>query len=167
MNRTYDREWFINRLNRIREVLPDCGISTDVIVGFCTETEEEHQDTMSLFKEAQFEFAFMYAYSERPGTLAARKYKDDIDEETKGRRLAEIIALQHKLGTEKKQQYIGKTYKVLIEGFSKKSEADLKGRTDHNQLVVFPAGEGYSKGDYVDVLIERTTTTSLFGKVVK
>jgi tRNA-2-methylthio-N6-dimethylallyladenosine synthase len=167
MNRTYDREWFISRLQRIREILPDCGISTDVIVGFCSETEEEHQDTMSLFREAEFEFAYMYAYSERPGTLAARKYKDDIDEETKGRRLAEIIALQNRIGTEKKQQYIGKTYKVLIEGFSKKSDLDYKGRNDHNQLVVFPAGEGYGKGDYVHVLIERATTTSLFGKVVE
>jgi tRNA-2-methylthio-N6-dimethylallyladenosine synthase len=166
MNRTYDREWFLNRLKRIREVLPDCGISTDVIVGFCTETEEEHQDTISLFREAEFEFAFMYAYSERPGTLAARKYKDDIDEATKSRRLAEIIALQHSLGTKKKQQYIGQTYKVLIEGFSKKSDLDYKGRNDQGQLVVFPVDDGYGKGDYVNVLIERTTTTSLFGKVV-
>lgn len=166
MNRTYDREWFIKRLERIREILPDCGISTDVIVGFCTETEEEHQDTMSLFREAAFEFAYMYAYSERPGTLAARKYKDDVDEATKSRRLAEIIALQHTISTEKKKDYIGKTYKVLIEGFSKKSDLDYKGRNDYNQLVVFPAGEGYGKGDYVNVLIDRTSTTSLFGKVV-
>ncbi len=167
MNRTYDREWFIKRLNRIREILPHVGISTDAIVGFCSETEEEFQDTMNMFRLAQFEFAFMYAYSERPGTLAARKYADDITEDVKGRRLAELIALQNKIGLEKKQQYIGQTYKVLIEGFSKKSEADLKGRNDQNQLVVFPAGEGYGKGDYVNVLIERCTMTSLFGKVVK
>lgn len=166
MNRTYDREWFITRLNRIREVLPDVGISTDAIVGFCSETEEEFQDTLDMFKLAQFEFAFMYAYSERPGTAAARKYPDDVAEEIKGRRLAELIALQNKMGLEKKQQYIGKTYKVLIEGFSKKSDADLKGRNDQNQLVVFPAGEGYGKGDYVNVLIERCTMTSLFGRVV-
>ncbi|TAE87914.1 MAG: tRNA (N6-isopentenyl adenosine(37)-C2)-methylthiotransferase MiaB [Bacteroidetes bacterium] len=166
MNRTYDREWFINRLNRIREILPDVGISTDAIVGFCSETEEEFKDTLDMFEYAQFEFAFMYAYSERPGTAAARKYPDDVAEEVKGRRLAELIALQNKIGLEKKQQYIGKTYKVLIEGFSKKSDADLKGRNDQNQLVVFPAGEGYGKGDYVNVLIERCTMTSLFGKVV-
>lgn len=167
MNRTYDREWFIKRLNRIREILPDVGISTDAIVGFCSETEEEFQDTMDMFRLAQFEFAFMYAYSERPGTLAARKYTDDIPEDVKGRRLAELIALQNRIGLEKKQQYIGQTYKVLIEGFSKKSEADLKGRNDQNQLVVFPAGEGYGKGDYVNVLIERCTMTSLFGRVIK
>lgn len=166
MNRTYDREWFIKRLDRIREILPDVGISTDAIVGFCSETEEEFQDTLSMFEYAQFEFAYMYAYSERPGTLAARKYADDISEEVKGKRLAELIALQNKIGLDKKQQYIGKTYKVLIEGFSKRSEADLKGRNDQNQLVVFPAGEGYGKGDYVNVKIERCTMTSLFGSVV-
>lgn len=166
MNRTYDREWFIKRLNRIREILPDVGISTDAIVGFCSETEEEFQDTLSMFEYAQFEFAYMYAYSERPGTMAARKYADDVPEDVKGRRLAELIALQNKIGLDKKQQYIGKTYKVLIEGFSKKSNDDLKGRNDQNQLVVFPAGEGYGKGDYVNVKIERCTMTSLFGKVV-
>jgi tRNA-2-methylthio-N6-dimethylallyladenosine synthase len=166
MNRTYDREWFLQRLARIREILPDVGISTDAIVGFCSETEEEFQDTLSMFKEAQFEFAYMYAYSERPGTLAERKYDDDIPEEVKGRRLAELVALQNSISLNKKQDYIGKTYRVLIEGFSKKSNDDLKGRNDQNQLVVFPAGEGYGKGDYVNVQIERYTMTSLFGKVV-
>lgn len=166
MNRTYDREWFLQRLARIREILPDVGISTDAIVGFCSETEEEFQDTLSLFREAQFEFAFMYAYSERPGTLAERKYDDDVTEEVKGRRLAELVALQNSISLNKKQDYIGKTYRVLIEGFSKKSNDDLKGRNDQNQLVVFPAGEGYGKGDYVNVKIERCTMTSLFGKVV-
>ncbi|MCU0441200.1 MAG: tRNA (N6-isopentenyl adenosine(37)-C2)-methylthiotransferase MiaB [Bacteroidia bacterium] len=166
MNRTYDREWFIKRLDRIREILPDVGISTDAIVGFCSETEEEFKDTLSMFEYAQFEFAYMYAYSERPGTMAARKYADDIPEDVKGRRLAELIALQNKIGLDKKQQYIGKTYRVLIEGFSKRSESDLKGRNDQNQLVVFPAGAGYGKGDYVNVKVERCTMTSLFGKVV-
>jgi tRNA-2-methylthio-N6-dimethylallyladenosine synthase len=108
----------------------------------------------------------MYAYSERPGTLAERKYDDDITAEVKSRRLAELVALQNSISLAKKQDYIGQTYKVLIDGFSKRSEADLKGRNDQNQLVVFPAGEGYGKGDYVDVLIERVTMTSLFGKVV-
>ncbi len=166
MNRTYDREWLIKRLARIREILPDVGISTDAIVGFCSETEEEFQDTLSLFRDSQFEFAFMYAYSERPGTLAARKYPDDVPADVKGRRLAELVALQNSISLNKKQDYIGKTYKVLIEGFSKKSTNDLKGRNDQNQLVVFPAGEGYAKGDYVYVQIERCTMTSLFGKVV-
>jgi tRNA-2-methylthio-N6-dimethylallyladenosine synthase len=167
MNRTYDREWLVKRLARIREVLPDVGISTDAIVGFCSETEDEFQDTLSLFRDAQFEFAFMYAYSERPGTLAERKYEDDIAAEVKSRRLAELVALQNSISLNKKQDYIGKTYKVLIEGFSKKSNDDLKGRNDQNQLVVFPAGDGYAKGDYVFVKIDRCTMTSLFGKVVE
>lgn len=166
MNRTYDREWLVKRLARIREVLPDVGISTDAIVGFCSETEEEFQDTLSLFRDSQFEFAFMYAYSERPGTLAERKYEDDVTAEVKSRRLAELVALQNSISLNKKQDYIGKTYRVLIEGFSKKSNDDLKGRNDQNQLVVFPAGQGYAKGDYVNVKIERCTMTSLFGKVV-
>lgn len=166
MNRTYDREWLVKRLARIREVLPDVGISTDSIVGFCSETEDEFQDTLSLFRDSQFEFAFMYAYSERPGTLAERKYDDDVTAEIKSRRLAELVALQNSISLNKKQDYIGKTYRVLIEGFSKKSNDDLKGRNDQNQLVVFPAGEGYAKGDYVNVLIDRCTMTSLFGKVV-
>ena len=166
MNRTYDRNWFIQRLNKIREILPDCGISTDVIVGFCSETEEEFQDTYKLFEEAQFDFAYMYAYSERPGTLAAKKYADDIPAEVKSRRLAEIIALQNKLSTENNKKDIGKTYKVLIEGFSKKSEKDFKGRNDQNKTVIFPVSENYKKGDYVNVLVEKTTTTSLIGKVI-
>ena len=166
MNRTYNREWFIQRLKRIRELIPDCGISTDVIVGFCTETEEEFLETYKLFEEAQFDFAYMYAYSERPGTLAAKKYADDIPAEVKSRRLADIIALQNKLSTENNKKEIGKTYKVLIEGFSKKSENDFKGRNDQNKTVIFPVNGNYKKGDYVNVLIEKTTTTSLIGKVI-
>jgi len=167
MNRTYDRNWFIQRLNKIREIIPDCGISTDVIVGFCSEMEEEFQDTYKLFEEAQFDFAYMYAYSERPGTLAAKKYADDIPADIKSRRLAEIIALQNKLSTENNKKDIGKIYKVLIEGFSKKSDKDFKGRNDQNKTVIFPVSENYKKGDYVNVMIEKTTTTSLIGKVIK
>lgn len=165
MNRTYDREWFKIRLDKIREVIPDCGISTDVISGFCTETEEEHADTISMFEYAQFDFAYMYQYSERPGTLAARRYKDDIEPEVKNRRLNEIIALQNKISTEKNKKEIGKTHVVLVEGFSKKSDEDLMGRNDQNRVVIFPK-ENYKKGDYVSVLIERTTTTSLIGKAI-
>jgi tRNA-2-methylthio-N6-dimethylallyladenosine synthase len=165
MNRTYDREWFIQRLNKIREVLPDCGISTDIIVGFCSETEEEFHETYELFQYANFDFAYMYAYSERPGTLAARKYEDDVAADVKSRRLAEIIALQNRLSTENNKQEIGKVHKVLIEGFSKRSEDDLRGRHDRNQTVIFPK-ENYTKGQYVNVLVERTTTTSLIGRVV-
>lgn len=167
MNRTYDANWFKERLNKIREIIPDCGISTDVIVGFCSETEEEFQDTMRMFSEAQFDFAYMYAYSERPGTLAARKYPDDIDEETKSRRLKEIIALQNSISIEKNKKDIGTIQTVLVEGYSKKSEADYKGRNDQNKTIVFPVGEGYGKGNYVKVLVERSTQTSLIGKVVE
>lgn len=166
MNRTYDREWFMNRLNRIREIIPDCGISTDVIVGFCSETEAEYQDTMQLFEAAHFDFAYMYAYSERPGTLAARKYTDDLDAETKGRRLAAIIALQNRISRTLHESEIGKEYVVLVEGVSKKSDDELRGRNDRNQVVIFPA-EQYQKGDYVKVKIERATTTSLIGKAMQ
>lgn len=166
MNRTYDREWLQMRLAKIREVLPDCGISTDVITGFCSETEEEHLDTVSLFKEAKFNFAFMYQYSERPGTLAARRYPDDVPSEVKHRRLSEIIAIQSKNSLELNNSEIGKIHTVLIEGFSKRSEDDLRGRGDKNHVVIFPK-EQYTKGQYVKVLIERATQTSLIGKVVE
>lgn len=165
MNRTYDREWFTERLNKIREVIPDCGISTDVITGFCTETEEEHRDTVNMFEWAQFDFAFMYQYSERPGTLAARQYKDDIPEEVKNSRLQEIITLQKSISAEKNKKQIGKTFKVLVEGPSKKSADDLMGRNDQNQVVIFPK-ENAKPGEYVDVFIERATTTSLIGKII-
>jgi tRNA-2-methylthio-N6-dimethylallyladenosine synthase len=166
MNRTYDRDWFKMRLDKIREVIPDCGISTDIITGFCTETEEEHQDTLSLFDYGKFDFAFMYKYSERSGTLAARRYKDDIPEEVKGRRLTEIIDLQHKNSIVKNNAEIGTTHIVLIEGTSKKSELDAKGRNDQNKIVIFPI-EHYKKGQYVKVLIERATITSLIGKIIE
>ncbi len=166
MNRTYDKEWLKMRLDKIREVLPDCGISTDAIAGFCTETEEEHQDTIEMFKYAKFNFAFMYQYSERPGTLAARRYTDDIPSEIKLRRLQEIIVVQHQNSMELNSAQIGKVVTVLIEGFSKRSEDDLRGRSDQNALVLFPR-ENYQKGQYVKVLIERNTQTSLIGKVVE
>ena len=166
MNRTYDADWFMDRLKTIRTILPEVGISTDAIVGFCSETEEEFQDTLNMFKEAQFEFAFMYSYSERPGTLAARKYPDDVPADVKSRRLAQLVELQNSISLNKKLAYIGKTYKVLIEGYSKKSNDDYKGRNGQNQLVVFPVGDGYKIGDYVNVKIERSTMTSLFGNVV-
>jgi tRNA-2-methylthio-N6-dimethylallyladenosine synthase len=166
MNRTYDRDWFKMRLDKIREVIPDCGISTDIITGFCTETEEEHQDTLTMFDYGKFDFAFMYKYSERPGTLAARRYADDIPEEVKGRRLTEIIDLQHRNSIAKNTSEIGKTHIVLIEGESKKSELDAKGRNDQNKIVIFPI-ENYKKGQYVKVLIERVTITSLIGRIVE
>jgi tRNA-2-methylthio-N6-dimethylallyladenosine synthase len=166
MNRTYDRDWFKMRLDKIREVIPDCGISTDIITGFCTETEEEHQDTLTMFDYGKFDFAFMYKYSERPGTLAARRYADDIPEEVKGRRLTEIIDLQHRNSIAKNTSEIGKTHIVLIEGESKRSDLDAKGRNDQNKIVIFPI-ENYKKGQYVKVLIERVTITSLIGRILE
>jgi len=166
MNRTYDREWFKNRLNKIKEIIPDCGISTDIIVGFCSETEEEYQQTFEMFEWARFDFAYMYHYSERPGTLAARNFSDDVPQEVKSRRLSEIIALQNRISTEKNTEEIGKIHRVLIEGYSKKSNMDYKGRNGQNRIVIFPASSEYSKGSFVEVLIERATTTSLIGRVL-
>jgi tRNA-2-methylthio-N6-dimethylallyladenosine synthase len=166
MNRTYDRDWFKMRLNKIRELIPNCGISTDVITGFCSETEEEHQDTLEMFESSLFNFAYMYQYSERDGTLAARRYEDDIPSETKQRRLQEIITIQHKNSVVINQAEIGKIQTVLIEGLSKKSAEELRGRNDQNTVVIFPK-EHYQKGQYVKVLVDRVTQTSLIGKVIE
>jgi tRNA-2-methylthio-N6-dimethylallyladenosine synthase len=166
MNRTYDREWFKQRLDKIREVIPDCGISTDVITGFCSETEEEHLDTVSMMDYGKFNFAFMYQYSERPGTLAARRYKDDIPADVKLKRLQEVIEVQHKNSLALNQEKVGSIQFVLIEGFSKKSDASLRGRNDQNSVVIFPK-EHYEKGQYVKVLVESATQTSLIGKAIE
>jgi tRNA-2-methylthio-N6-dimethylallyladenosine synthase len=166
MNRTYTSEWYKKRLDKIREVIPNCGISTDVIAGFCSETEEEHQDTLAMFEYAKFNFAFMYQYSERPGTLAARRYADDIPNDVKLRRLQEIIQVQHKNSLMLNQAQIGKVQTVLIEGLSKKSDQELRGRNDQNTIVIFPK-ENYQKGQYVKVLVDRVTQTSLLGKVIE
>ncbi len=165
MNRNYTREWYIGKVNRIREIMPNCGISCDIISGFCTETEEDHQDTLSLIELSKFDFSYMYNYSERPGTLAARKFEDDVPESVKGRRLQEIIVTQNGVSKQKNKNREGKIFRVLIEGKSKKSDEDLRGRNDENMVVIFPK-ENYKPGEYVDVLIERSTTTSLIGKVV-
>ncbi|MFM9943759.1 MAG: tRNA (N6-isopentenyl adenosine(37)-C2)-methylthiotransferase MiaB [Bacteroidia bacterium] len=165
MNRGYTREWYIEKVNRIRELIPDCGISCDIISGFCTETENDHEDTLSLIQLANFDFSYMYNYSERPGTLAARKYLDDVSDEIKGRRLQEIIATQNAISRKKNKAREGKIFRVLAEGFSKKSDQDLKGRSDENMVVIFPK-ENYKSGDYVDVLIEKSSTTSLIGRVI-
>ena len=165
MNRGYTREWYLDRVNAIKRIIPDCSISADVISGFCSETEEEHRETLSLMKEVKYHFAYMFKYSERPNTLAQRKYEDDIPEETKQRRLAEIIELQQKHSFEQLKKDIGKTYKVLVEGVSKKSEEELYGRNDHNSVVVFPRKK-YKAGDYVMVKIEDCTSATLKGKAV-
>ena len=165
MNRTYDRKWYMERVNRIYEIIPDCAISSDVICGFCSETEEEHQDTLSIMKFAKYSMSYMFFYSERPGTLAARKYKDDIPTEVKKRRLAEVIALQNELSLQHNQQDIGKTFEVLIEGDSKRSDKDFKGRNSQNKMIVFPKKEGLKKGDYVQVKVLDATSATLKGVV--
>lgn len=166
MNRTYDRAWYLERVESIRRIIPDCGISSDVIAGFCSESEEEHQDTLSIIDICQFDFSYMYEYSERPGTLAARRYPDDVPAEVKNRRLQEIIQLQNNISKRKNQEREGKVFKVLIEGDSKKSANDFKGRNDQNVMVIFPKKGDYKPGDYVNVMIERSTTTSLIGQIV-
>lgn len=166
MNRTYTREWYIKKVERIRELLPDCGLSTDVIAGFCTETEEDHQQTLSLMEYAHYDLAYMYFYSERPGTLAERRYQDDVPEDVKKRRLAEIVELHRRHSQENMEKEIGKTFKVLVEGFSKRSEDDLFGRNDQNKAIVFPK-ERYKKGDYVMVKVESCTSGTLIGKAVE
>lgn len=166
MNRTYTREWYIKKVDRIREILPDCALSTDVITGFCTETEEDHQDTMSMMNYARYELAYMFAYSERPGTLAARRYTDDIPEETKKRRLAEIIEIHRGHSLEGMQKEVGQTRVVLVEGTSKKSADELFGRTDQNKVVVFPK-QDFKKGQYVTVKIHACTAGTLLGTAVE
>lgn len=164
MNRTYTREWYQAKVDRIREIMPECGISSDVIAGFCTETEEDHQDTLTLMEYCRYDMSYMFFYSERPGTLAARRYKDDVPEDVKRRRLAEIVKLQNQLSHESNKNDIGKTFKVLIEGDSKRSEHDWMGRNTQNKVVVFPKEQyDYKKGDYVDVLITGCTGATLIG----
>jgi len=166
MNRTYDREWYMERVDAIRRIIPSCGISTDVITGFCTETEEEHQDTLSMMEYVKYDFAYMFAYSERPGTLAAKRYEDDIPEEVKKRRLTEVVDLQREHSLYRVQNFVGKVHRVLIEGFSKRSDKDYCGRNDQNTMVVFPVDERYNVGDYVNVLGESCTSATLIGKIV-
>ena len=164
MNRRYDREWYLGRIAAINSILPECNLSIDIIAGFCGETDEEHADTMSLMKEAGFDFAYMFKYSERPGTSAARHLKDDVHEEVKTRRLNEIISLQNRLSAAGKQGDIGKTFEVLVEGKAKKPAGAMMGRTSGNKVVVFQA-DGVKPGDYVNVTIIRATSATLIGEL--
>lgn len=167
MNRTYTREWYIAKIDRIRTIIPDCGISSDIIAGFCTETEEDHQDTLSLMEYSSYDLSYMFFYSERPGTLAHRRYKDDVPEVVKKRRLQEIVDLQHRLSMESNAKDLGKTFKVLIEGDSKKSSTDWMGRTSQNKVIVFPKGNSnYRRGDYVAVKVLDCTKATLLGEIV-
>ncbi|MEI8116617.1 MAG: tRNA (N6-isopentenyl adenosine(37)-C2)-methylthiotransferase MiaB [Flavobacteriia bacterium] len=165
MNRGYSREWYMERINAIHRIVPDCAISTDVITGFCGETEEEHQGTLSLMDFVEYDFAYMFKYSERPKTLAERRFEDDIPEEVKGRRLNEIIEKQLAHSLKSNQKQIGTIQKVLIEGKSKRSEEHLCGRTGRNSMVVFPK-ESYEKAQYVMVRIDSCTSATLMGEVV-
>ncbi len=165
MNRGYTREWYIDRVNAIKRIIPDCGISMDIISGFCSETEEEHQDTLSLMEYVKYDFGFMFNYSERPNTQAQRKLEDDIPEEVKKRRLKEIIDLQMQHSHFRNQEQIGKVHKILVEGVSKKSDNELFGRNTQNTVVVFPR-ENYKAGQYVNVEVYECTSATLKGKAI-
>lgn len=167
MNRTYNREWYMNRVEAIYRIIPECAISADIITGFCTETEEEHQDTLSMIEWANYSMSYMFFYSERPGTMAARKLKDDIPMEVKKRRLQEIVQLQNQVSFRHNQADIGKCFKVLIEGDSKKSELEFKGRNTQNKMIVFPKESGYKPGDYVWVKVTDATSATLIGEIEK
>jgi tRNA-2-methylthio-N6-dimethylallyladenosine synthase len=166
MNRKYTREWYLDRVAAMRRIIPDISIGTDIFCGFSDETEEDHQDSLSLMREVRFDMAFMFKYSERPGTYAHKHLPDDVPEEVKLRRLDEIIKLQNRLSLESNKRDIGKVFEVLIEGTSKKSADMLFGRTSQNKVVVFPAAQ-YKKGDFVHVRINRCTQTTLIGEAVE
>lgn len=166
MNRTYSREWYLSRVDRIKEIIPNCGLSTDTISGFCTETEEDHLETLSLMEYCGFDLAYMYFYSERPGTLAERKYEDDVPLEVKKRRLQEVVDLHRSHSLKSMQREIGRVHRVLIEGNSRKSGEHWAGRSDNNKMVVFPKQGGFGKGDYVDVRIESCTAGTLIGQSI-
>lgn len=165
MNREYTREWYMDRVKAIHSIIPDCSLSTDMITGFCTETEEDHKESLSIMEWAGFDFAYMFKYSERPGTKAARKFKDDVPESVKAERLSEMISLQNRLSIKSKKDDIGMVFDVLTESFSKRSVEFLSGRTSQNKVVVFP-GSNVKNGDYVKVKIERCTSATLIGKCI-
>jgi tRNA-2-methylthio-N6-dimethylallyladenosine synthase len=167
MNRTYSNEWYIAKVDRIRELLPDCGLSTDMIAGFCTETEEDHQASLQLMAYCQYDLAYLYFYSERPGTLAARRFQDDVPLETKKRRLQELVDLHRIHSLQSMQKEVGKIFTVLIEGDSKRSDQDFFGRNDQNKVVVFPKNGSLKPGDYVRVHIQQCTAGTLIGTIVE
>lgn len=166
MNRTYTREWYMAKVDRIKEIIPGCGISADIITGFCTEEEQDHQDTLSIMEYAQYDYSYMFYYSERPGTLAQRRFKDDVPLDVKKRRLQEVVDLQNRLSLESNKKDMGKTFKILIEGESKKSDTDWKGRSSEGKVFVFPK-EHYAlqKGDYVWVRADECTQGTLLGRI--
>jgi tRNA-2-methylthio-N6-dimethylallyladenosine synthase len=166
MNRTYTREWYMAKVDRIREIMPDCGISSDVIAGFCTEEENDHQDTLAIMEYSKYDFSYMFFYSERPGTLAQRRYKDDVPEDIKKRRLQEIVEVQNRLSLESNKKDLGKTFKVLIEGDSRRSDQHWMGRNSQNKVIVFPKTDALlNKGDYVNVKVTDCTQATLLGEI--
>lgn len=167
MNRTYDRSWYMERVEAIRRYIPNCAISSDIITGFCTEKEEDHKETLSMMLFADYSMSYMFHYSERPGTPAARKLKDDVPDLVKKERLNEIIRLQNQMSYQNNLRDIGKTYEVLIEGDSKRSDQMFKGRTTQNKMVVFPKLDSLVPGDYVNVLIEAASSATLTGRIVQ
>lgn len=166
MNRGYSREWYKEKIEHIRAIVPDCAISTDIITGFCTETEEDHLETLSIMEFTGYSSAFMFMYSERPGTPAAKKMEDDVPEEVKKRRLNEVITLQRQLSLKDNQSDIGKVFEVLVEGESRRSASDLCGRNDQNKMLVFPGRVGLKPGDYVHVRVLSATSATLIGELV-
>ena len=165
MNRKYTREWYLDRINAIRRIIPDCAIGTDIFCGFSGETEEDHQQTLALMREVRFDQAFMFKYSERPGTVAAKRMPDDVPEELKISRLNDIIALQNQISAESNQQDLGKEFEVMVEGFSKRSNEQLFGRTSQNKVVIFPR-EGRRIGEFIRVKIRSASSATLFGDVI-
>lgn len=167
MNRTYTREWYMAKVDRIRDIMPDCGISSDIIAGFCTEEDADHKDTLSIMDYSRYDMSYMFFYSERPGTLAERRYKDDVPESIKKKRLQEIVDMQNRLSLESNKRDIGKTFTVLIEGDSKRSDKDWMGRSSQNKVIVFPK-EGYplKKGNYVNVKVHDCTQATLLGTII-
>jgi len=165
MNRTYTREWYLQRVKKIYEIIPDIAISSDMIAGFCTETEEEHKDTLSIMREANYSMSYMFYYSERPRTKAEKTLEDDVPLDVKKRRLSEIIRLQNQLSFEHNKKDIGKVFEVLIEGDSKKSDKEFKGRNSQNKVIIFPKKENLGIGDYVNVRVLDVTSATLIGKI--
>lgn len=166
MNRTYTREWYEQKIDRIYELIPDCAVSSDIIAGFCSETDEDHQETLDVMQKAKYSMSYMFMYSERPGTPAAKKLADDVPEEIKKKRLQEIIKLQNEISLAHNQRDIGKIYSVLIEGNSKRSDLHFKGRNSQNKMVIFPKKEGLQPGDYVRVKVEEASSATLKGQIV-
>jgi tRNA-2-methylthio-N6-dimethylallyladenosine synthase len=167
MNRTYTREWYLAKVERIREIMPDCGISSDIIAGFCTEDDQDHLDTLDVMARSAYDFSYMFMYSERPGTLAAKRYEDDVPAETKKKRLEEIVALQNRLSLDSNRRDLGRVCTVLIEGDSKRSDRHWMGRNSQNKVIVFPkTGKSLHKGDYVEVRVSDCTQATLLGEMI-